>query len=289
MRDTSRWKSSAVASAGPPAGDGRRLPAACAVRGQAGRLGVQQGQAGLDVFDPLAGDVADLQGGQAAADLLLDVASQGGDADRDARRSCRDGRRWRWRWPSGRRARPAAGRRNGAPDSSSWTSAPRSAPSRVCQVVAEGVQLGAAQLDHVADLLGEDRELGTGRDDAAGGDLDVDGEDPEIGQVLAHLLDAGGQAVADLDQVADRPRRASRLSGQADAGFRRPWPVRRWSCGHRVGVEVLAPCGPGGDQGGRRRRGRATGRRRPPGSGLPRLAGGFQARRRSPTSRRRTR
>jgi hypothetical protein len=58
------------------------------------------------------------------------------------------------------------------------------------EVAAEGVQLGAAQLDAVADLLGEDREFRTGGGDAARGDLDVDAEDPEVGQVLAHVLDA---------------------------------------------------------------------------------------------------
>jgi hypothetical protein len=132
------------------------------------------------VLDPLTGAVADLQGREAAADLLLDVAGQGGDGDGDAGdtgmvfgdggRAGRQGVRHR-RQQAGAAFRQVQLMRQGAAQG----------VVQPHQVGVQGVQLAAAHLDAVVDLLGEDREFGTGRGDAAGGDLDVDREDPEIG------------------------------------------------------------------------------------------------------------
>ena len=82
------------------------------------------------------------------------------------------------------------------------------------QVVVEGVELCAAQFDAVVDFLGEDRELGAGCGNAAGGDLDVDGEDPEVGQGPAHLLDAVRKPLAGLGEGCDGVAAAVVLRGQ---------------------------------------------------------------------------
>ena len=176
---------------------------------QAGDL-AQQREAFLHVLDTLAGDVADLQGGERRAHLLVDRPRQAADV----------GGRLGHLGMVGDKVLGAGDQavRHGGQQAVAMVGEGLCGGAGGLQLQAEGLevgiegaQLGAAQLDAVADLLGEQAKLGPGRGDPGGGDLDVDGEDPEIGQVAPHLGDAGGQVVAE----AGHPRHGVAARGVA--------------------------------------------------------------------------
>ncbi len=89
-----------------------------------------------------------------------DAAGDAGDADVVVGDGGRAGRR-------GVGHRPAAGWRSSWAGSSARAPGARAGWVQARQVAAQGVQLGAAQLDAVVDLPGEDRELRARRGDAA--------------------------------------------------------------------------------------------------------------------------
>lgn len=166
----------------------RREPTArIAVQRRGSEIFRQEGEGGLAVLDALAGDVADLHGGECRRDLRLHEARGAADLAGKLREMAALGGKIR-RIARGCRQCPArCGGSAPAPPAPGGRSVDHAAER--ADPGAERIDLARAEMDALEDLFREARKV---RDGGAG-DLGCGGEGAEIPQRLLHVRDMGAE------------------------------------------------------------------------------------------------